>query len=73
MLEKLTADPLLTMENIKTIIEAERPLQTKADTIIIQFASGLRIRKQAKVVLVIHDYREAEGWDLAKNLDRFGN
>jgi len=69
MLEKLTTGSLLTLENIRTIIEAERPLQTRTDTLIVQFASGLRLRKQAKVVWGIHDYREAAGWDLA---EKFG-
>lgn len=66
MLQTLTANSLLTLENVKTLIDAERQRPDTEDTLIVQFGSGLRIMKRVRVTAVIHDDRETLGWELAK-------
>lgn len=66
MPKQFKSKSLLTVENIKTILDTERLLDTRNDTLIVQFASGRRIMKREPIVSTIHDVREGIGWGLAQ-------
>lgn len=72
MLQTLTATSLLTLENVKTLIDAERQHPDPEDLVLVQFVSGLRIMMRVGVTAVIHDYREGLGWELAKQYGPIG-
>lgn len=66
MLQKCKSNSLLTIENIKLLMDTQRLLETRDDTLFVQFVSGYRIIRRRRVVAAIHDIREAIGWEMTE-------